>query len=106
MPGLSVSRLIPAGGRFLEATAEVFRGDSGTLYQANRRTDVSSVGHFRAYGDISESSNPEVGGSVSRGHNDLGSAFTTTLYGTDVTYRWRPLRRAIYHSFAGRTELI
>ncbi len=104
--GLSVSRLIPAGRLFLEATGEVFRGDSGTLYQANRRADVSSVGHVRAYGDISESSNLEFGGSISRGHNDLGSAFTTTLYGTDMTYRWRPLRRAIYHSFAGRTELI
>ena len=104
--GLSVSRLIPAGKLFMEATGEVFRGDSGTLYQSSRRADVSWVGHLRAYGDLSESSNFEVGGSVSRGHNDLGSAFSTTLYGTDVTFRWRPLQRAIYRSFAARTELI
>ena len=104
--GLSLSRLIPAGKLFMEATGEVFRGDSGTLYQSNRRADVSWVGHLRAYGDLTEASNLEVGGSVSRGHNDLGSGFTTTLYGTDVTFRWRPLQRAIYRSFAARTELI
>ena len=104
--GLSASKLIPAGGLFVEATGEVFRGDSGTLYQANRRADVSVVAHLRAYGDFTENSNLEVATSYSRGHNDLGSAFTTILYGTDITYRWRPLSRAIYHSFAGRTELI
>ena len=31
--GVSVSRLIPAGNLFLEATGEIFRGDSGTVFQ-------------------------------------------------------------------------
>ena len=35
-----------------------------------------------------------------------GSSFVTELYGVDATVRWRPLRRAIYHSFVGRSELI
>lgn len=104
--GLSVSRLIPAGPLFLEATAEVFRGDSGTLFQAGRRQDLSAVGRLRAYGDLREDTNLEVGGSYARGHNDVGSGFLTRLYGLDLTLRWRPLRRAIYHSFAARTELI
>ena len=104
--GLSVSHIIPApGGLFLEATGEVFRGDSGSLFHSSRRGDVSSVLHLRAYHDLTESTNLEVGGSYARGHNDLGSSFITQLYGIDATLRWRPLRRAIYHSFAARTEL-
>lgn len=104
--GLSVSRILPAPkGLFLEATGEVFRGDSGSLFKASRRSDVSVVGHLRGYGDLTESTNLEMGGSYARGHNDLGSSFITQLYGTDITLRWRPLRRAIYHSFAARAEL-
>lgn len=104
--GVSVSRLIPAGNLFLEATAELFRGDSGTLFQSSRRQDFSFVGRVRGYRDITESSNLEVGGSYARGHNDLGSDFVTQLYGTDVTFRWKPLQRAIYRSFVARSELI
>lgn len=104
--GISVSRLIPAGKLFVEATGEVFRGDSGTIFQASRRRNVSAVGHLKAYTDLGEETNLEVGGSYARGHNDQGGQFLTQLYGADVTVRWRPLRRAIYHSFAGRAELV
>jgi len=104
--GLSVSRILPAPkGVFLEATGEIFRGDSGSLFQANRRKDISTVGHVKGYKDLSESTNLELGGSYARGHNDLGSRFITQLYGLDATLRWRPPRRAIYRSFAARTEL-
>lgn len=104
--GVSVSRLIPAGKLFVEAIGEVYRGDSGALFGSSRRQDFSSVVHLRTYADLTEQTNVEIGASYSRGHNDLGSAFTTQLYGTDVTLRWRPLRRAIYHQLAARAELI
>jgi hypothetical protein len=32
--------------------------------------------------------------------------FTTTLYGGDATIRWKPLQRAVYHSFVGRSEFV
>ena len=102
--GVSVSR-IPAGKLFLEATGEVFRGDSGTVFKSSRRSDFSTVEHLRAYADFTEQTNIEIGGSYARGHNELGSDFVTQLYSTDVTLRWRPLSRAIYRSLAARTEL-
>lgn len=105
--GVSVSRILPApGGIFLEATGEVYRGDSGTLFQSSRHSDVSLIGHLSGYADLSESSNLELGGSYARGHNDLGSGFITQLYSFDATLRWKPLRRAIYRSFAARMELV
>ncbi len=111
--GVSVARLIPNPWLFLEATGQVFRGDSGDLFKSNRRSDLSYVGHLRAYQDITESSNVDLGLSYSHGHNDAGlgtddklTDFTTQLYGIDATFRWRPLQRSIYRSFVGRSEWI
>jgi len=112
--GFSVARLIPAGPLFLEATGQVFRGDSGeSLFKSSKRGDLSYVGHLRAYQDISESTNLDLGASYSYGHNPAGivkdvdiGRFTTKLFGGDVTVRWRPLRRAIYHQFVGRSEFV
>jgi len=142
--GASLTRAF-AGPRnlFLEATGQVFRGDSGGLFMASRKSDLAVVGHLRAYKDLSESTNLDIGGSYARGHNafsapvsgsgvgnrlifisvppitcgtfpglapcppvDFGSAFLTNLYGIDATLRWKPLRRAIYHSFTARSEFI
>jgi len=111
--GFSIQRILPAPkGIFLEATGQVFRGDAGDVFKASQRSDVSTVAHLRAYKDITESTNLDFGLSYARGHNDAGavislsSDFLTQLYGIDATVRWKPLRRSIYHSFVGRSELI
>jgi hypothetical protein len=109
--GVSVQRIFAAPkGIFLEATGQVFRGDSGDaqkpLFQASDKNDVSVVGHLRSYKDLTESTNLDLGVSYARGHNDQGSNFLTQLYGIDATLRWKPLRRSIYHSFVGRGEFI
>jgi hypothetical protein len=113
--GISVARLIPNKWLFLEATGQVFRGDSGSeehpLYQTSQRGQLSYVGHLRGYQDLSESTNIDLGVSVSRGYNAAGLAadvnnLTTRLFGVDATVRWKPLRRSIYHSFVGRSEVI
>src|ERR1700674_5509059 len=74
--GFFLSRFLPAPKNwFLEGNAEVLRGDSGDLFQANRREDVSVVGHLRGYRDLTESTNLDLGVSYARGHNNLGSNF-------------------------------
>jgi len=105
--GLSISHILPAPkGVFLEATGQVFRGDAESLFVANRKQDVSVVGHLRGYGDLNENTNLDLGFSYARGHNDQGSDFLTNLYGIDATLRWKPLRRSIYHSFMWRNEFV
>jgi len=105
--GVSVERILPAPkGIFLEATGQVFRGDSADVFQSSQRSDVSAVAHLRGYHDLNESTNLDLGVSYARGHNDLGTDFLTHLYGVDATLRWKPLRRSIYHSFVGRSEFI
>src|SRR5438132_7868876 len=102
--GVSIQRIIPAPkGIFLEATGQVFRGDSGdglqSVFKSWQRSDISTVAHLRSYKDISESTNVDIGLSYARGYNDSGPNFLTNLYGVDATVRWKPLRRSIYHSF-------
>ena len=104
--GLSLSRMLPAPKNiFLEGTAQIFRGDTEGLFRAARRSDVSTVGHLRAYRDISESTNLDLGVSYARGHSPDADG-SNQLYGLDATLRWKPLRRAIYHSFVARSEFI
>jgi hypothetical protein len=111
--GISISRFLPAPKNwFVQGTAQVFRGDSSDVFTALHREDLSVVGHLRAYRDLTESTNLDLGVSYSRGHNDAGlgsvfntSDFLTNLYGVDATVRWKPLRRAIYKNFLFRTEL-
>jgi hypothetical protein len=110
--GMSLSHFIPAPkGWFMEGTAQVYRGDSDDVFRAYRRQDLSVVGHVRAYRDLSESTNLDLGVSYTRG-NSAGlvtapnpSAFFTNIYAGDATLRWKPLRRAIYKNFLFRTEL-
>ena len=111
--GLSVAGLIPNRWLFLEATGQVYRGDADNIFAATRRGDLSYTGRLRAYQDLTESTNVDVGGSVMLGHTapadfeaDFDPSRTTTLYGIDATVRWRPLQRSIYRSFVGRSELV
>ncbi|HKE83016.1 MAG TPA: hypothetical protein VKB50_04645 [Vicinamibacterales bacterium] len=110
--GFSVARLIPNRWIFLEATGQVYRGDSDAVFHSSKRGDLSYVGHLRAYHDLTENSNLDFGGSYAHGHNDSGvvngideGRFVTDLYGFDATFRWRPLQRGLYRSFVGRSEL-
>lgn len=103
--GVSVSKLLLNPWFFLEAMGELYQGNSG-VFQTHQRSDVSWLGRLRAYRDITEGTNLDVGASFARGHNDVGPDTTTRLFGIDATVRYRPLRRAIYRRFLGRTELM
>ena len=112
--GVSVARLIPNPWLFLEATGQVFRGDSGPeedpLFRSGKPGDLSYIGHLRGYHDITEASNIDLGLSYARGHNAADSdnigLHATELFGVDATFRWKPLQRSIYRSFVGRAEWI
>ena len=114
MPGISVARLIPNPWVFLEATGQVFRGDSGDVFQSSKRGDLSYVGHLRGYQrhhrvEQHRSRRSRTRAATTRPGVEDGidvGRFTTTLYGIDATFRWKPLRRAIYNSFLGRGEVV
>jgi len=105
--GFSLTRIIPAPkGLFLEATGQVFRGDSSDVFHTWRANNLSTVGHVHGYRDISESTNVDLGVSYARGASTVGPGLFNNLYDIDATVRWKPLRRSIYHSFTGRAEFV
>ena len=65
--GVSVARLIPNPWMFLEATGQVFRGDSGEdlsgnpVFQTTRRSELNYVTHLRGYQDITDNANIDLG---------------------------------------------
>jgi hypothetical protein len=111
--GVSLARLLTNPWLFLEVTGQVFSGTAGGIFTSTSPGEVSYVGRLRAYRDLSESTNLDLGASYARGHNSAGiidgvdiGRFTTRLHGVDATLRWRPLRRSIYRSFVGRAEAV
>jgi hypothetical protein len=103
--GISVAHLIPNPWIFLEATGQVFRGNS-SIYKATQRGELTYIGHLRGYQDLSESTNVDLGGSVAYGNNEIGPGSKTRLLGTDATFRYRPLRRSIYRQLVARSEVV
>jgi hypothetical protein len=110
--GVSLSHLVNIPNLFLEFTGEVYRGASD-VFQSDSRSDLAYLGRARAYRDISESTNIDVGTSFAFGRapvpGEIPDAFSSQnrrLIGVDATFRYRPLRRAIYQRLNLRTELI
>ncbi len=117
LPGVSVSRLIQNPALFLEATGEAFYGSSD-VFTNTQRSKLTYVGRLRGYRDITEGTNIDVGGSYAFGPSTVATrdgmpvmpttigTSSTELFGVDATFRYRPLRRAIYKRFQARTELM
>jgi hypothetical protein len=103
--GFSTSKLILNPWLFLEATGEVYTGNDET-FSSPDRSALLYVGHVRGYRDLSDSSNLDLGASIAYGPNDNRDDAHTRLIGVDATFRYRPLRRAIYRRLLARTELI
>ena len=110
--GISLSRLINNPLLFLEATGEAYYGSS-EVFASPKRSKLAYVGRLRAYRDLTEGTNLDVGGSFAVGPSaaspdrplfDADAA--TRLFGFDATFRYRPLQRAIYRRFLARTELV
>jgi hypothetical protein len=102
--GISVSRLILNPVLFLEATGEIYNGSNG-VFTSHERSDLTYVGRLRGYRDLTEGTNLDIGTSIAVGHNDTRPDASTRLVGVDATFRYRPLRRAIYKRVLARTEL-
>ncbi|MFA5907701.1 MAG: hypothetical protein WC815_02890 [Vicinamibacterales bacterium] len=110
--GVSVSRLLNNSFMFLEATGEAYYGASA-VFNSTARSKLAYVGRLRAYRDLTEGTNLDLGGSFAYGPSAAQpevsipeAAYSTRLIGFDATFRYRPLRRAIYRRFQARTELV
>lgn len=116
--GMSLSYLMNNPALFLEFTGEVY-SPTDDVFQGTKRSALLYVGRIHGYRDLTDSMNLDFGTSVAYGPATVGLdeppppdviAQTTDLnkrlIGADVTFRYRPLERAIYRRFNLRTEFI
>jgi hypothetical protein len=105
--GVSVSKVFPNRFNvFVEATGEVFKGDVPKVFQRRDQKDLFYNAHLKAFRDITEDSNIEIGTSYARGALAGATAGTNQFAGVDFTYRWKPLMQGLYKSFIGRLEAV
>ncbi|MCH7494647.1 MAG: hypothetical protein IH825_00950 [Candidatus Marinimicrobia bacterium] len=103
--GVSVSYLIPnKWDLFWEATFEVTNGDNEMIFNGNSTNDLAYNGHFSSFFNLGDNSALLLGGTAMSGVNDELGLNRTNVYGIDITYKWRPLRRQLYKSFTWQTE--
>ena len=107
--GVSLARLIPMPADiFSELTAQVFRGEAAGLFEAQKRSDIAYNAHYRAFKDLSEAVNLDLGASYGAGPNATSTDETrrwTKLEAIDMTLRWKPLMTGSYRSASLRGEL-
>jgi hypothetical protein len=103
--GVSVSKIFSnPWNAFTEGTLEIMSGDAEGVFEPEQRSDLSYLAHLKLFKDITENSNIEVGTSYARGRlPEVGGS--NQFGGIDVTFRYKPLERAIYNSFISRTEI-
>jgi hypothetical protein len=106
--GISVSKVIPNSFAFVEATGEVLRGDVEDVVEHRNLNDLLYNAHLKAFKDLTEDTNLEVGGSYAHGTQAPNAFYagggTNQFAGIDLTYRWKPLVRGNYAGFIGRFE--
>ena len=105
--GVSVSKVFSNPWNvFLEGSGEVFKGDVANVFEHRSLNDLFYNAHLKAFRDISENSNIEIGTSYARGALAGASNGTNQFAGLDVTYRWKPLMQGLYKSFIARLEAV
>ncbi|HKO56563.1 MAG TPA: hypothetical protein VJ276_11850 [Thermoanaerobaculia bacterium] len=110
--GISVSKIFPNRfNTFIEGTAEVMDGNN-SVFEREKTSDLTYLGHLKAFHDLTENSNVEVGASWVTGKSPhlLPTEIPTVelgrrdVAGVDLTYRWKPLQQGLYRSLIARTE--
>ena len=117
--GVSADVLLPLPF-FVEINAQVFRGEWATLEGSiaddpttpvdetvddkRRSSDLAYLGHLRALWDLSDATTFELGASYFGGRNGFGK--WGSVYGADLTLKWRPLSAQRYKSVEWQTEYL
>ena len=88
-----------------ELNFEVVNNDNEAIFSGRGFGDPVYIGRLLNYYDVNENAYVEWGVSAATSHWDEGKRHRSTVYGLDLTYRWQPLRRALYRSFELRSEV-
>jgi hypothetical protein len=104
--GLSAKAVIPLGDVYSELILQGFNDENKRSFSGGTSGKLLYNGRFRAYMDLTDASNLELGLSHLQGYNNADCTGMTKINGLDLTYRWRPGERAKYNSLLLRGEAL
>ena len=104
--GISLSWLLPKLpiGDTNEISFEVINNSNDLAFSGRGFGDPLYTGRFSNYYDVNDNAYLEWGLSVATSHWDIDKQNRSTVLGLDLSYRWEPLRRALYRSLELRSE--
>jgi hypothetical protein len=104
--GIEASYLTPLPF-YSEIILEVMEGENENLFESSKVWDLAYLLHLKNLWDLSESTTLEIGvsGVYGRIHNEEVEKGWSSVFGEDLTLKWKPPRRAIFHSFVVQMEL-
>ncbi|MGE0527662.1 MAG: outer membrane beta-barrel protein, partial [Bdellovibrionales bacterium] len=95
--GGSAAVLLPVNW-YSELIGQYLRGEGENAeFNSPSPSDGVGVGHWKNLWDLSDALTMEVGASFAHGKNALGGH--TALYGSDLTFKWRPVIGGKYRSW-------
>ncbi len=113
--GISFNWLMPSLlANVNELTVEITDGSNGQLFAGKSFSFPAILAHLKNYWDLSRNSYFELGLTAMYGKNKIPKTVNglleeveknTFVAGTDLTYFWQPVNKALYRSFVWRTEL-
>lgn len=87
-----------------EISFEVINNSTDRAFSGRGFADPLFVGRLQSYYDLTDNAYFEWGVSAATSHWDLEKKHRSVVTGLDLSYRWEPLRRALYRSLEVRSE--
>lgn len=104
-PGVSAAALIPFVPWYMELTAQAISGSSDvTFTRTTHNNKIAGVGHLKNLLDLNDSLTLEIGASAAAGQNR--TLANTSIFGGDLTFKYRPTNGGKYTSFQWATEYL
>ncbi len=101
--GISASVLIPAHW-YSEMIVQGFSLSNDTLYKSTNSGSIGGLAHFKNLFDLTDDLTLEFGASGTEGNNQWGK--TSSVFGSDLTFKWRPAEGGKYKAFIWSTEYL
>lgn len=102
-PGVSASVLLPTGW-YSEIVGQAISLSNDALYKSVSARQVGGVGHLKNLFDLSDDLTMEAGLSGTAGKNQFGN--TSSVFGADLTFKWRPSVGGKYQALIWSTEYL
>lgn len=101
--GVSAAFLMPTSW-FTELTVQELQGTNEILFNSNNRNKPVNLAHLRNLWDLSDELTLDWGLTAVKGNNSYDGV--TYVYGSDLTFKWRPLVGGKYKSLIWTSEYL